>query len=289
MKGSAYRHQHTPTLGGKTHLSVPMRLLTALLPASLPLLLGGFVLITSVQAAPVRICYEDVDQPPWTYLNGQGIALDLLRKVATELKEEFQFQVKPWKRCLGEAKQGVVDAVIGAVELPERHVYSEYPKDAKGKTDANSRLWQESFNIFVLEQSKVEWDGNAFHNLNGQVAAQAGYSVVNWLKDQNLPVTSESKSAEEVLRLVNMGIAEAGIIQGPIAVKLTQTDLRFRNKIRVLPRPYRTEPLYLIVSKISYAKSPERYNNIWRAIARQHQSAEYRAYEAKIMEAFTKQ
>ncbi|WP_158229053.1 substrate-binding periplasmic protein [Chitinimonas sp. BJB300] len=251
-----------------------------------PLLLLGVLLFTTVQAAQLRICYEDIDQPPWTYLDGQGVTLDLLRKVANELGEEFQFFIKPWKRCLGEVKLGIVDAVVGAVELPERRVYSEYPKDANGKTNPSASLWHDDFNIFVLEQSTVEWDGQQFHQLNGQIAAQAGYSSVTWLKDQGLPVTSESKSAEEVLRLINIGVAEAGVIQGAEAVKLVQTDLRFKGKIRVLARPYRSEPLYFIVSKLSYAKAPARFDAIWQSIARQRQSPEYRAAETKARKAF---
>ncbi|WP_158229052.1 substrate-binding periplasmic protein [Chitinimonas sp. BJB300] len=246
----------------------------------------ALVIGVTTQAAPLRLCYEDVDQPPWTYGDGHGLAMDLLRKVANSLGEEFVFSGKPWKRCIEEVRAGIVDGVVGAADVPERHDFVEYPRDTNGKVDTNAMLWHDHFYLFATTESKVEWDGVRFLNLTGSIATQRGYSVVYWLKQQGVPYAAESKDADELLRLLTSNLASAVIIQGPVAVKMATNDSRFKGKVRTLAKPYRSEALYLIVNKQSYAKASDRINAIWQAITKHRQSAEYQASEAKALNKF---
>ncbi|MGQ5524706.1 substrate-binding periplasmic protein [Chitinimonas sp. PSY-7] len=241
---------------------------------------------TLVQANPLRLCYEDVDQPPWTFGDGHGLAFDLLHKVETELSEQFTYSGKPWKRCIEEVKAGIVDGVIGAADVPERQVFVEYPRSANGQVDPGSMLWRDHFYLFAATESKVEWDGVRFQNLNGSIATQRGYSVIYWLNKLGIPVTAESKDADELLRILVTNLAGAVIIQGPVAVKMANNDLRFRGKVRTLAKPFRSEALYLIINKQAYAKSPARINAIWQSIAKNRQSTEYQATEAKALDKF---
>lgn len=44
---------------------------------------------------PLRLCFEDVDQRPWSTPGGKGLNFELLKRVQTHLNEQFIFSPKP--------------------------------------------------------------------------------------------------------------------------------------------------------------------------------------------------
>lgn len=229
----------------------------------------------SPPASPLRICYEDVVQYPWTTPEGEGLNFVLMEMVRQKLQENFVMQARPWKRCLAYAANGEVDAVMGAADTPERRRYAVFPARANGEARTEARLYATGFHIFVRKGSAIQWDGKQFHHLHGTVAAQAGFITAERLRAMGLPLDDSSKTAENGLRLLHGGLVEAAVLQGEQALKNLQENPQFQSNIQVLPKPFLSLTMYLMVSKKIYALQKPRIDAIWQAIEQVRSSESY--------------
>src|SRR5689334_9264655 len=89
----------------------------------------------AAHSPPLRLCFEDVDQRPWSTPSGKGLNFELLRRVEILLNEQFIYLPKPWKRCLSELKIGQVDGIIGAADSIDRRAWSRIPQLPDGRED----------------------------------------------------------------------------------------------------------------------------------------------------------
>lgn len=75
------------------------------------------------RAAPetpvVRLCYEDVDAPPWRYRRGGGLDVQLLERAAKRAGVSFQYETMPWQSCLARLRANQIDGVFGQASLSE--------------------------------------------------------------------------------------------------------------------------------------------------------------------------
>lgn len=232
---------------------------------------------------PLRFCFEDVQQQPWTTPDKQGLNFVLLNAVEKSLNEKFVYVALPWKRCLAYVANGEVDGVVAAVYSPERAKYALVPSHADGKERREAALYVDDFHIFVSAGSKVSWNGKQFSNLRGAVAAQAGFIVVSQLRSMGLQVDESSKTAESGLRLLAAGSVEAAVLQGRQALYHQRQDARFRDLAK-LPQAFAHVPLHLMIARPSHQKDPKRIEAIWSAIEKERASAEYQAKEKEAFE-----
>ncbi|QLE83986.1 amino acid ABC transporter substrate-binding protein [Shewanella sp. Scap07] len=76
----------------------------------------------------LTFCVEDTEFPPYNYferVNGnkqatQGYDVDILAEVFAETGIEYKIVALPWRRCLKEVREGLIDAAMSASLNPQR-------------------------------------------------------------------------------------------------------------------------------------------------------------------------
>jgi polar amino acid transport system substrate-binding protein len=231
------------------------------------------------RAAPLRFCYEDVAQPPWTLADGGGLNIELLKKVAALTGDQFILARRPWTRCIEETRLGRMDGMIGAADTPERRLFSVPPLQADGKPDTSRALHQTKVNIFLRAASGAAWDGKHLHNPRGSVITQRGYFIGDLMRARGLRVIDTIKSTDEALRLLVAGSADVAVLMEHSTQSMLRDDPRFRGRVVMAPIPYTDMPLFLLVGRNRYQQEPARIEAIWNAIATVRASAAHRRRE----------
>ncbi len=244
-------------------------------------LASAALLANPAQALPLTLCYEDVPQVPWTYPDGTGLNIELLKRVEKITGESFIFAARPWKRCMEEAKTGLVDGLIGAADSPARRQYAQPPLLPNGMPNSEKAMYEDTVNVYVRVGSNASWDGQALTNPRGIAIAQTGYFVVDLLRQRGQSVKDMVKSAEDGLRMLATGSADVAVLMGQQPLDLIRTDPRFKGKIEVAAQPFTHFSFYLIVSRSTYSANPKRIEAIWNAIRDVRATPEYRALEER--------
>ena len=248
----------------------------ALASLALLVLLSG----TSATAAPLKLCFENVPQGPWTMPDASGLNFELLKRVEKLTGEQFQFLARPWIRCTEETRNGLMDAMIGAADSPERRQFSILPVLPDGRPNPEKALYEDRVDVFLREGSGASWDGTDLVNPRAIAVAQRGYFVADLLRGRGQNVIDNIKSAEEGLRVLAAGTADVAVLLGRSAEKMVQDDPRFAGRIVLAPQPFTQFAFYLMVSRKTYAANPARIEVIWNAIAAARAQPDYRKLEA---------
>lgn len=228
-------------------------------------------------AAPLKFCFEDVPQRPWTMPAGTGLNFELLNRVEKLLSENFVYISMPWKRCQEEVRRGELDGLIGVADSAERRLYAVFPSLPDGGLDTTATLYDDRFNVYLRIGGDATWDGKELINSRRPVVVQSGYLVVeSMLRERGIKINDTIKSAEDGLRFLAEGIADAAVLQSIEAERLLKEDPRFKGTVISAPTPFAVLPLYLSFGKTRYAQDPKRIDAIWSAIKTVRNSAEYR-------------
>ena len=232
---------------------------------------------TSPCAAPLKFCYEDVPQHPWTMPDGTGLNFELLNRVEKALGESFVYQPMPWKRCQEEVRDGEMDGIIGAADNAERRKYLMFPALANGGLDTSATLYDDQFNVYLRDGGQGAWDGKKLASPAHPVLVQSGYLVIeSMLHDHGIKTFDSIKSAEDGLRFLSEGMIDVAVLQSVEAEYLRREDARFKEKIILSPTPFAVLPLFLAINRASYTREPKRIDAIWSTIRNVRNSAEYR-------------
>ena len=246
-------------------------LLLACLPACL-----GMAPVWAGTPKPLLFCFENTVQQPWSTPSGEGLNFELLKRVEKQLDEHFIYAAKPWRRCMEELRIGMVDSVIGAADIPERHRYAVYPSLPDGRTDPARALFEDNVYVFLRVGGQASWNGRQLVSPNREVGLPSGYAIADLVRQQGLIARDMIKSPEDGLRMLASGMFDAVILEGAQAATLARRDPRFQGKVTQAQPPYAVLDLHLPVSRQTYARDPQRIEAIWRTIAAVRQSAEYR-------------
>jgi polar amino acid transport system substrate-binding protein len=229
-----------------------------------------------IEAAPLKFCYEDVPQHPWTMPDGTGLNFELLHRVEKALGEEFVFQAMPWKRCQEEVRNGEMDGMIGAADNAERRKYLRFPTTPDGTVDATAKLYEDQFNVYLRKEGSGNWDGKILSSPIHPVVVQSGYLVITeMLHEHGIKTFDAIKTAEDGLRFLSEGMVDVAVLQSVEAEYLRREDPRF-NKIVLSPTPFAVLPLYLGINRSSYERESKRIDMIWNEINIVRTSPEYR-------------
>jgi polar amino acid transport system substrate-binding protein len=210
----------------------------------------------------ITLCYENVDVMPWRTANGKGLNFELLNLVASQTDIHFDYRSAPWKRCLALLKSNEVAGVFAASFLADRLEWAEYP----GGTvpDTAKRLHIDHFVMLRKKGTQADWDGKAFHNINGAIGFQLGYSIGDFLRAKGMQVDEGTQSPYTLvhkllagrLAAVAMGNSDATrVMGGPLAAEL-----------EAVPTPLLEKPYYLIFSHALVGANPQLAARIWKAI-----------------------
>ena len=244
------------------------------------LLLAGGFLAAHAAAAPLRLCFEDVPQAPWTMPDGSGLNFEMLRRIEKLTGEQFVFVARPWKRCMEETRAGLMDGLIGAADSPARREFALPPLTADGRPDSAKAMYQDRVYVFLRSGSSASWDGATLFNPSRLVVAQRGYYVADLLRGRGYEVLDTAKSAEDGLRTLAAGTADVAVLQSHDAHEMVKDDPRFRGKVHVADKPFVVFDFHLMFGRKSYQGKRARIEAVWRAIPLVRADPSYQKLEA---------
>lgn len=229
---------------------------------------------------PLVLCYEDVPQAPWTMPNGSGLNFELLKRVEKLTGEKFVFAARPWKRCMEETRNGLMDGMIGGADSPERREFSLPPLLPDGTPNPAKAMYQDRVDLFIRNGSGASWDGKQLINPRGIVVAQRGYFVAQLMRERGQTVLDTVKSAEEGVRMLATGAADVAVLLGQGGADMVRDDARFQREISMAKMPFVVFSFHLLIGKKTYAANPARIEALWNAIATVRADPEYRQLAA---------
>lgn len=232
------------------------------------------LICSDVIAAPLKFCYEDTPQKPWTNPDGTGLNIVLLQQVEKRLGEQFIYVSQPWKACQEAVRAGEFDGFFSAAPSKNRREYSVFPSLADGSPDPQAILYEEAFSVYLRQGGSGSWDGKVLRSPRN-VIVQSGYVVGAMVREQGLEIDDSSKSAEDGLNLLLQNKADVAILQGAGTETLARVDQRFKDRVEKAPAPFVVVPLYLAINKNTFARDPKRIEAIWRTIHVVRQSPDY--------------
>jgi len=114
-----------------------------------------------------------------------------------------------------------------------------------GKIDSSKRLASISYYLYVVEGSKVTWDGKTIKNLDKEIGVNLGFSIATDLKNMGYQV-NETKSTGGNLKKLQLGVISAYANQDVDTDTLIKTGNY--GKIVKLPIPLSTKDYFIIFS-----------------------------------------
>lgn len=256
----------------------------------MPFALRSIVFIVAIAAlqahawgGPLKLCFEDIPQAPWTMPDGTGLNIELIKRAATLAGEQVDFVPRPWRRCEEETRNGIMDAMVGPSDNPRRRVYSVPPRKADGTQDPERAMYHDHVDIYLRVDSGASWDGKTLVNPRKLVVAQRGYYIVDMLQAMGQKVIDTPKSAEEGLRLLAAGSADVAVLMGRDAENLLKADPRYKGRVVLAKEPFASFDFHLMVNRKSYDKEPKRFEAMWNAIAKVRATADYQRLEQSLV------
>ncbi len=99
--------------------------------------------------------FVSLEYPPLEFKgsNGeaQGIAVDIVTQIMTNLGHTIDIKIYPWARSLDMTKEGRADAIFTAFKNPERETFLDYSKNV---------LVPQIVSFYVLKDSDITYDGD---------------------------------------------------------------------------------------------------------------------------------
>ncbi|HEH9399048.1 TPA: hypothetical protein SIA35_001027 [Aeromonas sobria] len=226
-------------------------------------------------------CLENSDSYPWLLQSGEGIVQYHLKAVATALNAAIVLTPLPWKRCLSQVSSGQMDAAIKMSYSVERATkVGVYPM-REGKPDPAKRLLTESYSLYQLKGGASHWDGTTLR-VKGMVAAQSGFSIVDWLQAAGVEVDDSSRDPLIALKKLVMARAQATAIQTEVGDSILVAHPELQARIERLSPVLVEKPYYLVFSRRFYQAHPQESQQLWDAIERVRDSAAYQRYAASL-------
>ncbi|MBB2483785.1 transporter substrate-binding domain-containing protein [Mitsuaria sp. WAJ17] len=223
----------------------------------------------------LQLCAEDENSYPWLLRDRSGLNMLMVRLLGQHLGLRFEVALLPWRRCLLSLQEGGVDGAFKASFQPERLKVGRYPMRG-GQVDAERAMLEESYHLYRLKGSAVSWDGQQLSQLDGAVGAQAGFSIVAWLRQQQLPIEASAKAPDAILGMLQrrrLGAAALQTSQGDYALS---RNPQFAAQIERQGPPLVSKPYYLMLSHAFVRQHPALAERIWDGVAAVRESAEYR-------------
>lgn len=231
---------------------------------------------STLQASPVRLCYEDVVVFPWITGEKQGLALTEILYIEKKLDIKIKLVRLPWKRCMLEAQSGKVDGLIAASFTKERSVWGVYPTKSNGQLDSSLKLHSDSYTVYVRKDSMIRWENGKFSNLgNNQIGVQLGYSVGTDLTEAGYPVYSSCSTAAELLGALQDKKVSVAVLQHLPTLKTLNEKPALRKGLSPMSQPFKVMDQYLLFTKVFYNQNKDLSHKIWNTIPQARESAEY--------------
>lgn len=241
-------------------------------------LLAGLALAgpCAAGAPPARpvltLCFEQQDVRPWRNVDGSGLNFELLKEVGSRLDIRLNFLSMPWKRCLAQLKANDVDGAFAVSYKDDRLALGAFPGGAPA--DPARRMHIDRYMLVRRKGSPVDWDGKAFHHVDGPIGFQLGYSVGDFLRALRMDVDEGNQRAGDMAQKLVAGRLAAAAVGGSDAAALMKGPLA--GQIEVLATPLVEKPYYLMLSHALLARDAALAERIWKSVEEVRNSAPYK-------------
>lgn len=223
----------------------------------------------------MRFCAEDESSYPWMLKDRPGLNLIMMRMLESRLGLTIEIQLLPWKRCLMSLQESRVDGAFKASFSEERLKLGSYPM-LGDKPDPSRAMLEESYHLYRIKGSPVETQQGRVLYLRGAVGAQAGFSIVDTLKAQGLPVDAVAKAPELILTKLLRGRIGAAALQTSQGDYVLAVQPEMAAVIERVGPPLVLKPYYLMLSHQLQRSDPALAERIWDGVAAVRESPEYK-------------
>ncbi len=201
-----------------------------------------------------------------------GIDIEVLRLVEQRVPIKVVFVRLPWKRCLVELGLGNVSAVEASYKK-DREKIGVYPVNPDGSVDTSKRLTSETYSLYTRKGSTLRYNpqNGQFSNLQGQLGAPYGYSIVEDLKKLGHNI-DESGSAFTNLQKLTFGRVDGIITQeSQTEFQIKKHPEMFASIVKTEP-PIKSKPYYFVISHQFAKQYPKLTQQIWDTVAELRQT-----------------
>jgi len=201
-----------------------------------------------------------------------GLLLEMLKIVEKEIDIKIKFVRFPWKRALFELKSGKVDGLFEASYKKKRLDFGKYPLK-NGKIDTNRRTNYNSYFLYTLSGSDVQWDGINIKNLKKGICAEREYSIVDDLRRSGIAVHEQNNTKKCLELLNNNRIDAVAALEMATDKILEQEQSKFKNLKKLQPA-LKNKVYHLMLSHQFTKKYPELSEYIWDTLEKVRNSNE---------------
>ncbi len=242
---------------------------------------GNFALSVE-KPKSITIGYMDFDKPPhWFKKDHIGLDLDLVRMAANQLGIRVTFKVMPWKRCEHMLKINQLDGIFGASFKKKRMKIGKYPFKSDGVVDDSAALHMDGYTFYKRIGDPVDYDGNQFIGLTGQIGTNSGFSIVEKLAKKGIKVHDSAKTTVQNVKMLIAGRHQV-IVDSAIRVDYVLKKYpEYGAKVVKIPKPYGRSGRYLLFSLGFYKKHPIVAERLFSAIRELRGSKEFKRLQDK--------
>ena len=238
---------------------------------------------TIALADTLKVAAENNSYVPWVLDKNatEGVDVELIKIAGKNLGHTIEFVTMPWKRCLDTLQKNKVDGVFSASYKDKRLKYGVYPM-ANGKHDGSKRLHTDSYSLWILKDSNVGWDGDAFSNLTQNIGAQRGYSIIDKLIDKGAKVY-EGNDAISLMKMLSIGRIDGVATLTTQGDSVLAQDAALGAKIKKITAPLAEKPYYMMFSHEMNKNKPELVKAFWTELEKVRTSDLYKQIYDKYM------
>lgn len=230
----------------------------------------------------VNCAYQNSNNFPFQLGNGlkikpdkPGIAVEMVQMLESSLRVNIALQRLPWKRAEQRLREGGIDCLFNASFKKSRLINGQYPL-VKGRVDVSKRSYYNSYAIYSLQNSGIQWDGKQLANLSDKkIGVQSGFSVISDLHAMNIDV-HQANSIEQLMKLVKHQRIAAAVVFEPLAEAFLKKHSDDYINVRKISPGFKKKAYYLMLSHQFVEKSPKLAENIWIAIAKIRESQAFK-------------
>jgi len=225
---------------------------------------------------------------PWVfpYEKGKdgcdGIDVEFIKILEKKLKISIKLVIYPWSRCLSEMKDGKIDGVFPSSYKKDREEMGLYPYTADKKVDESKYIHISGYSLYIMADSKIEFDGTNFKNLDGKIGAQRTFSIIPELKKIGVEVDESTMDPVLLFKMLENGRIKAATIQTARGDDILKNNDNFNKKMIKYPTDkgiFSQKPYFIQISHQLVSKYPDFSKLFYSTIEEIRNSKEFKNIE----------
>jgi hypothetical protein len=230
------------------------------------LLLLLLCLSTACQATQLRVCADNRNVPPLSFIGGMGEAQYLLAQAAGNLQLRLSISYLPQLRCLKEVAARNFDALLTSSPNPLTEPLLAFPLDRTGQPDRSRAYMVMPVVAFRLKGAQSSWDGAQFGHLRKPVLYEKGVPTVQlFMQKSGVPAQGSAHTPQQMMEMILAGRADIGVALEPaIRYALQQHDPQ--QQFEVIEPPLFKAPVFLGIGKHFAATHAVLAEQLWNEI-----------------------